>query len=137
MRETSVRIVAATSEGTGTVVSIDKTGADATADDHLAEGGLPAPRPEYVHIRVSGRHPADYELAVWVIDASDPQSGDKFDIEFRYLGAAQPSPAQEQAFDAAAQVWQRAITAGLRDLPVPTSDWKCAKDDPEENLFGD
>ena len=135
VRETSVRIVAATSEGTGTVVSIDETGEDATADDHLAEGGLPAPRPEHVHIRVSGRHPADYELAVWVIDASDPQSGDKFDIEFRYLGAAQPSPAQEQAFAAAAQVWQRAITAGLPDLPVPTSDWQCAKDDPD--LFGD
>ena len=85
MPETSVRIVAATTEGTGTVVSIDETGEDATAADHLAEGGLPAPRPEHVHIRVSGRHPADYELAVWVIEAPDPQSRDEFDIEFRYL----------------------------------------------------
>ena len=133
--ETSVRIVAATTEGTGTVVSIDETGEDATAADHLAEGGLPAPRPERVHIRVSGRHPADYELAVWVIEAPDPQSRDEFDIEFRYLGAAQPSAAQQQAFAAAAEAWEGVIAAGLPDLPVPTSDWKCAEDDPD--LFGD
>ena len=132
--ETSVRIVAAT-KTEGTVVSIDETGEDATPGDRFAEGDLPAPRPEYVHVRVTGRTPGSYELAVWVIAARDPQSPDELDIEFRYLGAAQPSAAQQQAFAAAAEVWQAAITAGLPDLPVPTSDWKCAEDDPD--LFGD
>ena len=132
--ETSVRIVAAT-KTEGTVVSIDETGEDATPGDRFAEGDLPAPRPEYVHIRVTGRTPGSYELAVWVVEAPDPQSRDEFDIEFRYLGAAQPSAAQQAVFVAAAGVWQAAITAGLPDLPVPTSDWQCEGEYPD--LFGD
>ena len=131
--ETSVRIVAATTEGTE--VGIDEVEADETADDHLAAGDLPAPRPEYVHVRVTGRQPASYELAVWVVEAPDPQRGDEFDIELRYLGAEQPSATQQRAFAAAVDVWEGVMAAGLPDLPVPTSDWKCAEDDPD--LFGD
>ena len=91
---------------------------------------LPSPRPRHVYLSVTGDRPASYRLAVWLVTPSR----DGLDLELRYLGT-QPSAAQKVALEAAARFWEGAITRGLPDLPIPTSDWKCAPDDPD--LFGE
>ena len=127
-----VRVVAST-DSQVTAVRIEGLVAASTNADHLDWGDLPSPRPEYVHIRVSGAQPASYELAVWVVSAPEPGPGDGFDIELRYLGT-EPSAAQQEAVAAAARFWEAVIAGGLPDLPIPTSDWGCEEDDP--SLFG-
>ena len=134
--EDSVRIIAATDDAAAErpVVRIEDLDTEATNDGHVAWANLPSPRPEYVHIRVTGNRPIDYTLAVSLVAAGDPAAGDGFDIELRYLGA-EPTAAQKLAFESAARFWEAAIVTGLPDLPVPTSDWKCRQDDP--SLFGE
>ena len=63
-----VRVVAST-DSQDTVVRIEGLVAASTNEDHLDWGDLPSPRPEHVHVRVSGAQPASYELAVWVVTA--------------------------------------------------------------------
>ena len=137
-----VRVVAAT-DSQVTAVRIEGLVAASTNADHLDWGDLPSPRPEHVHVRVSGAEPSgaqpsgaqpvSYELAVWVVTAPEPGSADGFDIELRYLGT-EPSAAQQEAVAAAARFWEAVIAGGLPDLPIPTSDWGCEEDDP--SLFG-
>ena len=136
VNEDSVRIMAFTDQGAAgnPVVRIEGLGAAATNDGHVAWGNLPSPRPEYVHIRVSGDRPLSYSLVVSLVAAVDPRAGDRFDIELRYLGT-EPTASQQLAFAGAARFWEQAIVAGLPDLPVPTSEWKCREDDP--SLFGE
>ena len=127
-----VRVVAST-DSQDTVVRIEGLVAESTNEDHLDWGDLPSPRPEHVHVRVSGAQPASYELAVWVVTAPEPGAADGFDIELRYLGT-EPSATQQEAVAAAARFWEAVIAGGLPDLPIPTSDWGCEEDDP--SLFG-
>ena len=127
-----VRVVAST-DSQDTVVRIEGLVAESTNEDHLDWGDLPSPRPEHVHVRVSGAVPASYELAVWVVTAPEPGAADGFDIELRYLGT-EPSATQQEAVAAAARFWEAVIAGGLPDLPIPTADWGCEEDDP--SLFG-
>jgi hypothetical protein len=82
----------------------------------------------------AGVRPASYRLAVWLVTPNEPAVGDELNLELRYLGT-QPSAARKAAIAAAARFWEGAITRGLPDLPIPTSEWKCAADDPD--LFGE
>ena len=131
----SVRIIAATDAAASVapVVTIEDLDEPATSAGHVVWGNLPSPRPAYVHLRVSGQ-PTRYELAVSLVAAAEPELGDAFEIELRYLGT-EPSESQQAALKAAADFWEAAIVSGLPDLPIPTSDWKCEEDDP--SLFGE
>ena len=132
----SVRIMAAVAAAAGAVpaVTIEDLGEDAGNAGAVAWSDLPAPRPRHVHLSVSGRRPASYRLAVWLVTPNEPAVGDELNLELRYLGT-QPSAAQKAELADAARFWEGAITRGLPDLPIPTSEWKCVADDPD--LFGE
>ena len=131
----SVRIMAAVAAATGPApaVTIEDLGEDAGNAGAVAWSDLPSPRPRHVYLKVTGRR-ASYRLAVWLVTPNEPRVGDELNLELRYLGT-QPSAAQKVKLAAAARFWEGAITRGLPDLPIPTSDWKCAADDPD--LFGE
>ena len=136
VEEADVRIIAATDEAAAgrPAVHIEDLETEVSNDGHLAWADLPSPRPDYVHIRVTASRPLEYTLVVTLITAGDPGAAEGFDIELRYLGA-EPTAAQKLVFESAARFWETVIVAGLPDLPVPTSDWKCRQDDP--SLFGE
>ena len=132
----SVRIMAAVAAATGPapMVTIEDLREDSSNAGAVAWSDLPAPRPRHVYLKVTGRRAASYRLAVWLVTPNEPSVGDELNLELRYLGT-QPSAAQKAKLAAAARFWEGAITRGLPDLPIPTSDWKCAADDPD--LFGE
>ena len=132
----SVRIMAAVAAAAGPapVVTIEDLREDSSNARAVAWSDLPSPRPRHVYLSVTGDRPASYRLAVWLVTPNEPRVGDELNLELRYLGT-QPSAAQKVALEAAARFWEGAITRGLPDLPIPTSDWKCAADDPD--LFGE
>ena len=99
-------------------------GGGSTTEGAVAWASLPSPRPAYAYVRVSGRA-AGYRLAVWSVA---PRT-DAFEIELRYRGT-QPDAEQRAAIDRAARFWEQVIAAGLPDIPVVTSAWKCDRDDP-------
>ena len=112
-----------------TAVRIETAGViSANADDLDAA----AVRAGMAYVRVSGTLATRYDLAVWLLDATE--SDTSFDIELRYLGAP-PTTAQRGIFRAAADVWEEIVTGDLSRRIIVDSGWECEDGDP--SAFGD
>ena len=148
--ESSALVVAATDRGKSadprsdyldTVVRLDGGSGFSTNDGNMdaARVSLLAADAVRVYIRVSSDGPTPYDLFVWVLDEQDyPWIADgavdpSFDIKLRYLGN-EPTPTQKDVFRQAADVWERAITRGLPDRFIDSSEATCEDRDP--SLFG-
>ena len=75
----------------------------------------------YLRVWSPASAPRRYDLAIWLSTADEPVDP-TFDIELTYSSATKPSASQQSVFRAAADHWQRVITAGMRAQIIFTAD---------------
>ena len=66
----------------------------------------------FFRVWTPGGAPRRYDLAIWLSNADEPEDP-AFDIELTYSSASKPSASQQSVFRAAADHWERVITAGM------------------------
>ena len=74
----------------------------------------------FFRVWTPGSAPRRYDLAIWLSGADEPDDP-AFDIELTYSSANKPSASQRSVFRAAADHWERVITAGMAAQFIFTS----------------
>ena len=119
------------------VVQIEVSDYQSDNDDHFDAARVtlfsppPPASPKTLYVKVTSAQGATrYDLAVWLADLAVPSHADgPFRIDLWFL-SPEPTAAQKKIFEEAVQVWERVISAGVRDYFMSRSYWRCDDDDP-------